>query len=113
MNVTSSGWEPNSFVLQKGVPVKWIINGIEINNCNSRIIVRDYNLSFPIDQGEQTIEFTPSKEGVVRWSCWMGMIPGTFIVVNDVNNQTEQKTLENATTPFSGRSGGCGCGANG
>jgi plastocyanin domain-containing protein len=96
-------------VLQKGVPVRWIINGIEINSCNNRIVVRDYGLDFPINRGEQTIEFTPNKEGVVRWSCWMGMIPGSFIVVNDVNNKTEQKTLE-ATAPPLTNSGGCGCG---
>jgi plastocyanin domain-containing protein len=72
------------------------------------MIVRDYGLDFPIKQGEQTIEFTPSKEGVVRWSCWMGMIPGSFVVVNDVNNQTEKTALETAA-PRQVK-GGCGCG---
>lgn len=110
MNVTNAGWQPNSFVLQKGVPVKWIINGIQINGCNNKIIVRDYGLEFPINPGEQTIEFTPDKEGVVRWSCWMGMIPGTFIVVNDVNNKTEQSVVV-AAAPAPPKSGGCGCGA--
>ncbi len=110
MNVTSGGWEPNKFVLQKGVPVKWIINGIELTSCNNRIIVRDYGLDFSIKQGEQTIEFTPTKEGVVRWSCWMGMIPGTFVVVSDINNKTEQNNIEQ-TAPISPAStGGCGCG---
>ncbi|MCX6776128.1 MAG: sulfite exporter TauE/SafE family protein [Candidatus Micrarchaeota archaeon] len=113
MNVTSNGWEPNRFVLQKGVPVKWIINGIEINNCNGRIIVHEYGLDFPIHAGEQTIEFTPDKEGVVSWSCWMGMIPGTFIVVNDVNNKTEQTALEKNATLLTGKSGDCGCGGKG
>ncbi|NYZ76372.1 sulfite exporter TauE/SafE family protein [Candidatus Micrarchaeota archaeon] len=110
MNVTSNGWEPNKFVLQKGVPVKWIINGIGLTSCNNRIIVKDYGLDFPINPGEQTIEFTPTKEGVVRWSCWMGMIPGTFVVVNNINNKTEQNTIEQ-TAPLSPlSSGGCGCG---
>lgn len=113
MNVTSNGWEPDKFVLQKGAPVKWIINGIEINSCNNRIIVRDYALDFPIHEGEQVIEFTPDTEGVVRWSCWMGMIPGTFIVVNDVTNRTEQTALEKTITPLSGETGGCGCGGRG
>ena len=110
MNVTSNGWEPNTFVLQKGVPVKWIIHGIDINSCNNRIIVRDYNLDFPIKKGEQTIEFTPTKEGVVRWSCWMGMISGSFTIVNDVNNQTEQTALEKTAPQPVGKTGGCGCG---
>ncbi|QLJ52507.1 MAG: HMA domain-containing protein [Candidatus Fermentimicrarchaeum limneticum] len=113
MNVTNNGWEPNNFVLQKGVPVKWIINGIEINGCNNRIIVRDYGLDFPINKGEQTIEFAPNKEGVIRWSCWMGMIPGTFIVVNDINNKTEQSTLEQTAPSLPPSTGGCGCGGIG
>jgi len=109
MDVTSNGWEPNKFVLQKDIPVRWVINGIEINGCNNRIIVRDYGLDFPINKGEQTIEFTPNKEGVVRWSCWMGMIPGTFVVVNDINNKTEQNTLEQIAPSLPASPGGCGC----
>jgi sulfite exporter TauE/SafE/copper chaperone CopZ len=112
MNVTNRGWEPNSFVLQKGVPVKWIINGIQINGCNNKIIVRDYGLEFPINPGEQTIQFTPDKEGVVRWSCWMGMISGTFIVMNDISNKTEQSAVV-ATAPVPSTGGGCGCGGGG
>jgi sulfite exporter TauE/SafE/copper chaperone CopZ len=110
MNVTSGGWQPNNFVLQKGVPVKWIINGVELTSCNNRIIVRDYGLDFPVKQGEQTIEFTPTKEGVVRWSCWMGMIPGTFVVVSDINNKTEQNIIGQTAPVPPASTGGCGCG---
>lgn len=80
MDVTGQGWVPNKFVLKKGVPVKWIINGKQITGCNNAIIVPAYNLQFKIKSGEQTIEFTPDEAGVVPWSCWMGMIRGTFIV---------------------------------
>ena len=104
MNVTSKGWEPNSFVLKKGIPVKWEINGQQINGCNNEIIVREYNLDIKVKQGLQTIEFTPDKEGTIRWSCWMGMIPGQFIVTDDIGNVSADSVPELPS------GGSCGCG---
>lgn len=80
MEVTRYGWEPDRFVLVAGVPVKWVITGREINSCNNAIVVPEYGLKFPVREGRQVIEFTPAQEGVIAWSCWMGMIPGTFVV---------------------------------
>lgn len=80
MEVNRNGFEPDTFVLKKGVPVKWIINGKELTGCNSAIQVPKLGLKFRISKGEQVIEFTPTEAGTIRWSCWMGMIPGSFIV---------------------------------
>jgi len=114
MDVTASGWKPDTFVLQKGVPVKWIINGKEITNCNKAIQVPKLGLSFDIKPGEQTIEFTPTESGTIPWSCWMGMIPGTFIIKDDINNVNPEEIKAN-TAPSRpagtcGMGGGCGCG---
>ena len=118
MEVNRYGWSPDKFVLKKGVPVKWIIDGKEINGCNNAIQVPKYGISFDIKRGEQVIEFTPTEEGIIRWSCWMGMIPGTFIVKEniDINNpEAVQKELEAVPEPPRGSCGGsCGsstCGA--
>ena len=108
MDVTASGWSPNSFVLKKGVPVKWNINVKELTGCNNEIIVRDYNLDFKLKKGMQTIEFTPDKAGTVQWSCWMGMIPGSFVVTDD---GTASENQIQSAAPIS--SGGCGCGGGG
>ena len=81
MNVTGNGWQPDTFTLKKGVPVKWRINGLEITGCNKRIQVPKLGLQFDIKKGPQTIEFTPTEAGTIPWSCWMGMIDGKFIVV--------------------------------
>ncbi len=119
MDVVSSGWSPDKFVLQKDVPVKWIVNGKEITGCNSAIQVPKYGLEFDVIEGEQVIEFTPTEEGTVRWSCWMGMIPGTFIVVDDLGSSDVQKELNNVEIPKGSTCGagsscgggsGCGCG---
>jgi plastocyanin domain-containing protein len=80
MMVTVSGWQPAKFILKEGIPVKWVINGEEITECNKAIQVPKLGLNFNIQPGEQTIEFTPNVAGVIPWSCWMGMIDGTFIV---------------------------------
>ncbi|MFH1501230.1 MAG: sulfite exporter TauE/SafE family protein [archaeon] len=112
MEVTRSGWSPDSFVLKKGVPVVWKIDVKELTGCNNEIIVRDYNLDIKLEKGMNIVEFTPDKEGTVRWSCWMGMIPGSFIVTAD-GAASEQELA--AATPqgggsCGGGSGGCGCG---
>ena len=117
MDVTSSGWDPDKFILKKGVPVKWIINGKEITSCNSAIQVPKYGLKFDIKPGEQTIEFTPTEEGVVPWSCWMGMIQGTFIVKSDLSDLSSiQEELNTVKAPATNSetcemsAGSCGCG---
>ncbi len=117
MDVTRYGWEPNKFVLKKGIPVKWIINGKELNSCNKAIQVPKLGLKFDIKPGEQVIEFTPTQEGTIPFSCWMGMIPGTFIVKSDIdvsNQAAVQKELAAVQVPKGGScgggGGGCGCG---
>ncbi|MEM4268261.1 MAG: sulfite exporter TauE/SafE family protein [Candidatus Woesearchaeota archaeon] len=91
MEVYADGWHPDTFVLEKGVPVRWIINGKQINGCNNAIVVPKLGLEFDIKQGEQVIEFTPTEEGIIPWSCWMGMIDGTFIVKE---NSSSEETLQ-------------------
>ena len=117
MDVLASGWSPNKFVLKKGVPVKWIINGKEITGCNNAIQVPKLGLSFKIKPGLQTIEFTPDEEGVISFSCWMGMITGKFVVKENIDladTQSVQKELNTVQVPkggtCGGSGGGCGCG---
>jgi sulfite exporter TauE/SafE/copper chaperone CopZ len=81
MNVTARGWQPDTFTLKRGIPVKWVIDGQQITGCNKAIQVPKLNLQFDIKKGQQTIEFTPTEAGTIPWSCWMGMIDGKFIVV--------------------------------
>ena len=116
MDVNRYGWEPDRFILKAGVPVKWIITGKEINGCNNAIQVPKLNLEFDIVEGEQTIEFTPEEEGVVSWSCWMGMIPGVFVVkenIDLVNNtvtpEVVKEEIAKVAVPQAGSCGGsCG-----
>jgi sulfite exporter TauE/SafE len=126
MEVNRYGWSPDSFVLKKGVPVRWNINVVELTGCNNEIIVRDYNIDAKLKAGLNVVEFTPTESGTIRWSCWMGMIPGSFVVTDsgvasDVEVQaaapvggggcTAGSNCGSATCGVaSGRGGGCGCG---
>lgn len=94
MEVNKRGFKPDTFVLKKGVPVKWIIEGKELNYCNHRIIVPSLGLEFDVVKGEQTVEFTPQQTGMIPWSCWMGMIPGSFIVQEDAAGPEQGKSDE-------------------
>lgn len=110
MDVTYAGYSPNSFVLKKGVPVKWIINGKELTGCNSRILVKSYGLTIDLKQGINIIQFIPDQAGTIQWSCGMGMLRGSFIVTETGTATQAQLSSVPASGPSCG-SGGCGCGA--
>jgi sulfite exporter TauE/SafE/copper chaperone CopZ len=109
MKVDRDSWTPDKFILKKDVPVKWIIYGEEITSCNNAIQVPKLNLNFDVKKGKQIVEFTPIERGVISWSCWMGMIPGTFIVID---SSTTQNEIESANKQFTSTEGSCneGCG---
>lgn len=73
-------FEPNEFVIQKGVPVRWEIQGINVSGCSNEIVIPSMGISKKIDQGLNVVEFTPEKSGTLPFSCWMGMLGGKFIV---------------------------------
>ncbi|MFA5855816.1 MAG: sulfite exporter TauE/SafE family protein [Candidatus Pacearchaeota archaeon] len=110
MVVDANGFTPDTFVLKKGVPVKWNIDAQQITNCNKEIIVRDYNLDIKLKKGLNVVEFTPNEAGTIRWSCWMGMIPGTFVVTETGIATTEEVKI--ATPKSTGGSCGGSCGGS-
>ncbi len=113
MDVSGAGYSPNSFVLKKGVPVKWNINVKQLTGCNSELIANNYNIDLNLKQGLNTAEFTPDKVGTFQFSCGMGMLHGSFIVTD---SGTASQAEVAAATPAKGMQcggsggGGCGCG---
>lgn len=99
MDVLKTRFAPNKFTLRKGIPVKWVIDVKELNECNKEIVVRDYGLNIKLQKGLQTVEFTPAEAGIVPWSCWMGMIPGTFVVIEDTQPGQAKPASETPTSP--------------
>lgn len=112
MDVSNSGYSPKSFILKKGIPVKWSVNVKQLTGCNSELIVNDYKIDKNLQQGINTIEFTPDNNGVVTFSCRMGMLRGSFIVTESGTASQEQiaAAVPKAGGSCGAGSGGCGCG---
>ena len=76
-----SGHYPD-IIVKAGEPVKWTIKASEknINGCNYKILLQDFNQEHTFEPGKNVIKFTPEKEGTYTYSCWMGMITGKIYV---------------------------------
>ena len=90
MNFSEANNNPKVVVLQKGVPVRWKIHNDETQSCVTDVVVPKLGLDVPLKKGEQIIEFTPQQEGLIPWSCSMGMTTGTFKVVNGEGHKTDE-----------------------
>ncbi|AWI05445.1 heavy metal transport/detoxification protein [Clostridium drakei] len=92
VNITAdgNGYTPNVIYVKKDVPVKWTIDGKQINSCNNVIIVPALNIKKQLDNGENIIEFTP-KDKDINFSCWMGMITGVIRVVDNLDSVDTSK----------------------
>lgn len=96
MTVSNRGFTPNAFYVQKGIPVKWIIDGKELNTCNNAIIIPSLNKEYKINKGENILEFTPNDKDMY-FSCWMGMINGVIKVVD--NLETVDTSVNDPSIP--------------
>lgn len=81
MAVTSYGYEPKNLTIKAGVPVRWKINGDEAYGCTSVMTIPSLNISQPLRQGENIIEFTAFQKGQLAFMCSMGMVRGSFTVI--------------------------------
>ncbi len=90
MTFNEEGKTQKQIVLQKGVPVKWKIHNDEGQSCVTGVVAPKLGLDIPLKKGEQIIEFTPQQEGIIPWTCNMGMTTGTFLVV-DPNGKKDEK----------------------
>jgi sulfite exporter TauE/SafE/copper chaperone CopZ len=81
MTQSARGYSPNTFTVEKGKKVRWIITSTNPYTCASSIIVPKYGIERDLQSGENIIEFTPTEAGNVPFSCSMGMYRGSFQVV--------------------------------
>lgn len=118
MTQSAGGYSPNTFTVQKGRPVKWIINSTSAYSCAASIVMPKYGISQSLQAGENVITFTPTATGEIPFSCSMGMYRGKFIVIED--GQLGSASSNTGTVAVTGAScggaggGGCGgCGSGG
>jgi sulfite exporter TauE/SafE/copper chaperone CopZ len=81
MTQSASGYAPNAFTIQKGIPVKWIVDAQSANSCSSVLVAPSINVKKGLTQGKNVILFTPTGIGTITFSCIMGMYSGQFTVI--------------------------------
>ncbi|MFA5155542.1 MAG: sulfite exporter TauE/SafE family protein [Patescibacteria group bacterium] len=128
MTETASGYQPNSFTIKKGRPVRWVIDARDPYSCASTILLNKYGIRKNLRAGENVITFTPTEAGRLPFSCSMGMYTGVFNVIEDDNPAAgiispALAAASEIAAPAPGGacrvggcggsgSGGCGCGGN-
>jgi sulfite exporter TauE/SafE/plastocyanin domain-containing protein/copper chaperone CopZ len=90
MTADNRGYTPNAFYVQKGVPVKWIIDGKQLNSCNNAVVAKSIDKQLKLKNGDNVIEFTPGDKDI-NFSCWMGMIKGVIKVTDKLDNVDTSK----------------------
>jgi len=85
MDASSTGYTPNTFTVKAGQPIRWEITDRGTSGCTNAIISHSlFDGPIYLVPGTTSIkEFTaPTTPGTYRFSCWMGMISGTIVIVN-------------------------------
>ncbi|KUO74682.1 MAG: heavy metal transporter [Clostridia bacterium BRH_c25] len=112
VQVVAIDLKPNSYapiIVQKGIPVKFIINAENqnINGCNNAIIIPKYNIQKALEPGKNIIEFTPEEAGTIPYSCWMGMIGSSIKVVDELSQVTSEDIGDANSGAVSSSGGSC------
>ena len=56
-----------------------------LTGCNNEIIINTYDVKQKLVEGENIIEFTPTKTGIITYTCWMNMIKNNIKIVDNIN----------------------------
>jgi sulfite exporter TauE/SafE len=82
INVTNRGYQADVNTLKLGIPVKLTLVTNNVTGCSRAFTIPNYNLSKVLPQtGTETLDFTPTKTGILTYTCSMGMYSGTFNVI--------------------------------
>lgn len=109
MNASSSGYSPNRFKVKVGQVVRLEITDTGTSGCTNAVISKLWDGQISLTPGQvSTKEFTPTKAGVYKFSCWMGMVTGTIEVVDSAG-----KAGPANAQPIGTGAKGCGCGGGG
>lgn len=83
IDLEANRYEPIRVV--KDIPVTMIINAGEgsLNGCNNPVTIPELSIEKTLVPGENIIQFTPTEEGKIAYTCWMGMISSYIDVVEE------------------------------
>ena len=65
--------------VRAGVPVRLVFNPDELPGCSRSFTIPAYEITKTIEEGDATVEFTPTGEGPIAVACTMNMYTGTLV----------------------------------
>ncbi len=73
-------------IVQKGIPVELTITADKsaITGCNQTVVFPAYDVKKTLTAGDNVIKFTPEETGLIPYTCWMGMLDGRILVVDNL-----------------------------
>lgn len=85
IELTPKGYTP--ILVQKNIPVVFNIKAdhVQYLGCINSIKIPDLEIEKDLKNGDNLIEFTPTKTGDIAYTCWMGMVTSNIKVVDDLN----------------------------
>ena len=80
MNASASGYNPSRLKARAGIPIRWEITDTGASGCTNAIIAKDlFSGKISLTLGKTSVkEFIIEKPGTYKFTCWMGMVSGTF-----------------------------------
>ena len=80
MNASTSGYNPSRLKARAGIPIRWEITDTGTSGCTNAIIAKDlFSDRISLTLGKTSVkEFIIEKPGTYKFTCWMGMVSGTF-----------------------------------
>lgn len=113
MQASARGYSPNYFKVKAGIPVRWEITDTGTSGCTNAVMSNSlFEGQIALTPGQVSVkEFTPTKTGRYKFSCWMGMITGAIEVINQDGSAAANTGVAAAEIPSGAK--GCGCGGGG
>jgi len=97
MEFTYYGYKPNVLYIKRGLPVRWVINVKEMSGCTNAIEIASLGIKKDLEYGENIIEFTPPADvKEIKFSCWMRMVWGKFIITDGDTSALDVKPAQAA-----------------
>ncbi len=81
MELAEGFYAPDVLRVVEDIPVEWQIYAPQFMGCADTLVSRGLGISTRLVPGDNTLNFTASEPGQYSFSCSMGMVRGTMVVV--------------------------------
>lgn len=96
--------------LKKGIPVRMTVDLKTVVGCAADVTIKEFGVRKYVKQGDNVIEFTPTKTGIIPIACSMNMFFGKFEVVDESNPNAPAEVQSTSIPATMGKTVGGSCG---